>query len=68
MPGGTAAGDDWRECNGHCQDISERTQPGCTLAEGLSIDGAQVFVKKVGNAVVLLPYQGGRQTLFDSRN
>lgn len=26
----------------------------------------QVFIKKVGNAVVLLPYEAGWQTLFDS--
>lgn len=28
--------------------------------------GTQVFIKKIGDAVVLLPYQGGWQTLFDS--
>ena len=29
-------------------------------------DGTQVFTKKVGNMVVLIPEQGSWQTLFDS--
>ena len=30
--------------------------------------GARVFVKRVGNAVLLIPYQESWQSLFDSLN
>jgi antitoxin VapB len=36
------------------------------LPKEYRFDGKQVFIKKVGDAVVLMPYQGGWQTLFDS--
>ena len=36
------------------------------LPKEYRFDGTQVFIKKIGNAVVLLPYQGGWQVLFDS--
>ena len=38
------------------------------LPKAYRFDGTQVFIKKVGDAVVLMPYQGGWQTLFDSLN
>jgi antitoxin VapB len=36
------------------------------LPKEYRFDGTQVFIKKVGDAVVLIPFQGGWQTLFDS--
>jgi len=36
------------------------------LPKAYRFDGTQVFIKKIGDAVVLMPYQGGWQTLFDS--
>ncbi len=36
------------------------------LPKEFRFDGTQVFVKKVGNMVVLIPEQGSWQTLFDS--
>jgi antitoxin VapB len=36
------------------------------LPKEFRFDGTQVFVKKVGNAVVLIPEQDSWQTLFDS--
>jgi len=36
------------------------------LPKEFRFDGTQVFVKKVGNTVVLIPEQGSWQTLFDS--
>ena len=38
------------------------------LPKEYRFDGTQVFIKKIGDAVVLMPYQGGWQTLFDSLN
>ncbi len=36
------------------------------LPKEFRFDGTQVFIKKLGNAVVLLPYQNSWQALFDS--
>ncbi len=36
------------------------------LPKEYRFEGDQVFIKKVGDAVMLLPYQDGWQTLFDS--
>ena len=36
------------------------------LPKEFRFDGTQVFVKKVGNAVVLIPEQDSWQTLFES--
>lgn len=36
------------------------------LPKEYRFEGNQVFVKRVGNAVVLLPYQNGWETLVDS--
>ena len=36
------------------------------LPKEYRFEGNQVFVKRVGNAVVLLPYQNGWETLMDS--
>jgi antitoxin VapB len=36
------------------------------LPKEFRFEGTQVFIKKVGNAVVLIPEQGSWQTLFDS--
>ena len=36
------------------------------LPKAYRFDGTQVFIKKIGDAVVLMPYQGSWQTLFDS--
>ena len=36
------------------------------LPKAYRFEGTQVFIKKIGDAVVLMPYQGGWQTLFDS--
>lgn len=36
------------------------------LPKEYRFDGTQVFIKKVGEAVVLMPYREGWQTLFDS--
>jgi len=36
------------------------------LPKEFRFDGAQVFIKKVGNMVVLIPEQDSWQTLFDS--
>jgi antitoxin VapB len=36
------------------------------LPKELRFSGDRVFIKKVGNAVVLIPYQESWQSLFDS--
>jgi len=36
------------------------------LPKAYRFDGSQVFVKRIGNAIVLLPEQHSWQTLFDS--
>jgi antitoxin VapB len=36
------------------------------LPEEFRFDGTQVFIKKVGNVVVLIPERDSWQTLFDS--
>ena len=36
------------------------------LPKAYRFEGAQVFVKKVGNAILLIPYSEPWQTLFDS--
>lgn len=36
------------------------------LPKEYRFEGEQVFIKKVGDAVMLLPYQDGWQMLFDS--
>jgi len=36
------------------------------LPKEFRFDGTQVFIKRVGNMVVLIPEQGSWQTLFDS--
>lgn len=36
------------------------------LPKEFRFDGTQVFIKKLGNVVVLLPYQNSWQALFDS--
>ena len=36
------------------------------LPKEFRFDGDQVFIKKLGNIVVLLPYQNSWQALFDS--
>ena len=36
------------------------------LPKEFRFEGTQVFIKKVGNAVVLIPKQDSWQTLFDS--
>ena len=36
------------------------------LPKEFRFDGTQVFIKKVGNTVVLIPDQDSWQTLFDS--
>ena len=36
------------------------------LPKEFRFDGTQVFIKKMGGAVVLLPYQDSWQMLFDS--
>jgi len=36
------------------------------LPKEFRFEGTQVFIKKVGNMVVLIPEQGSWQTLFDS--
>ena len=36
------------------------------LPKEYRFDGTQVFIKKIGNAVVLMPDQGSWKTLFDS--
>jgi antitoxin VapB len=36
------------------------------LPKAFRFEGTQVFVKKMGNGVVLLPYNAPWQTLFDS--
>jgi antitoxin VapB len=36
------------------------------LPKEFRFDGTQVFIKKVGSTVVLIPEQGSWQTLFDS--
>ena len=44
--------------NGHSQAVR--------LPQEFRFTGRQVFIKKVGNSVVLIPYQEPWQTLFDS--
>ena len=36
------------------------------LPKEYRFDGTQVFIKRVGDAVVLIPYRESWQTLFDS--
>lgn len=36
------------------------------LPKEFRFDGSKVFIKKMGNAVILIPYQNPWQTLFDS--
>ncbi len=36
------------------------------LPKGFRFEGEEVFVKKVGNAVVLLPQRGSWETLYES--
>ncbi|MBE9471149.1 MAG: antitoxin [Anaerolineae bacterium] len=36
------------------------------LPKEFRFSGTKVFIKKVGNAVTLIPYQGSWQSLFDS--
>lgn len=36
------------------------------LPKEFRFDGDKVFIKRVGNAIVLLPYQASWQVLFDS--
>lgn len=38
------------------------------LPKEYRFEGDKVFIKRVGDAVVLLPYQAAWQTLFDSLN
>jgi antitoxin VapB len=38
------------------------------LPKEFRFSGSQVFIKKAGNAVVLIPYQDSWQVLFDSLN
>ena len=38
------------------------------LPKAYRFEGSQVFIRKVGNAVVLLPFDEPWQTLFDSLN
>jgi antitoxin VapB len=38
------------------------------LPKEFRFSGSQVFIKKSGNAVVLIPYQDSWQALFDSLN
>ncbi len=44
--------------NGHDQAIK--------LSKEFAFNGDRVYIKKMGNAVVLLPYQESWQSLFDS--
>ncbi len=36
------------------------------LPKEFRLEGAEVFIKKVGNAILLIPYRESWQTLFDS--
>lgn len=36
------------------------------LPKSFRFEGEQVFIKRVGNAVVLIPYQDSWETLFES--
>jgi antitoxin VapB len=36
------------------------------LPKDFRLEGAEVFIKKVGNAILLIPYRESWQTLFDS--
>ena len=38
------------------------------LPKEFRFDGSRVFIKKVGNAVVLIPYERSWQSLYDSLN
>jgi antitoxin VapB len=38
------------------------------LPKEFRLEGAEVFIKKVGNAILLIPYRESWQTLFDSLN
>ena len=38
------------------------------LPKEFRFEGAEVFIKKVGNAILLIPYREPWQTLFDSLN
>ncbi len=50
-------------------DIAEVSHSGKSqvvrLPEGFQFEGTEVLIKKVGEAVVLLPYRGDWQALFD---
>lgn len=36
------------------------------LPKGFRFEGDKVYIKKMGNAVILIPYQESWQSLFDS--
>ncbi len=38
------------------------------LPKEFRFEGAEIFIKKVGNAILLIPYRESWQTLFDSLN
>jgi antitoxin VapB len=38
------------------------------IPKEFSFEGAEVFIKKIGNAILLIPYRESWQTLFDSLN
>ena len=38
------------------------------LPKDFRFEGEKVFIKRVGNAVVLIPYQDSWETLFESLN
>ena len=38
------------------------------IPKEFSFEGAEVFIKKIGNAILLVPYRESWQTLFDSLN
>lgn len=38
------------------------------LPKEFRFEGAEVFIKQVGNAILLIPYRESWQTLFDSLN
>lgn len=38
------------------------------LPKEFKFEGAEVFIKKIGNAILLIPYRESWQTLFDSLN
>ncbi len=36
------------------------------IPKEFKFEGAEVFIKKIGNAILLIPYRESWQTLFDS--